>query len=114
MNYKAEIGQCLEDGRRRGDKLWFLELLREIALYEYLDKEPALRDSSEALDNFYDERSDENIGLLREMEKAIANNDWVLAAYLRDQVIDENLVTSAFKTVLNTLFSLFLSLFYLL
>ena len=37
------------------------------------------------------------------MEKAIANNDWVLAAYLRDQVIDENLVTSALKTVLNTL-----------
>ena len=56
-------------------------------LYERIDEQPELKDSSIVLEEFYEEREDENIGQLREMDKRIEENDFTAAAALRDQIL---------------------------
>ena len=70
-------------------------------LYERIDEQPELKDSSIVLEEFYEEREDENIGLLREMDKRIEENDFTAAAALRDQILANNGLESAYKNVLS-------------
>ena len=80
-----------------------MELIREMELYKELDEKVELRDSSEILEEFYDERTDENIGLLLEMDKALAEKELASAESYRDQIVDENLLELAVKTVLTSI-----------
>lgn len=77
------------------------EIIRELVTYEYLDIQPEVKDSSEVLQEFYDIRNVQNIGILREMDKKIEEQDYQAAESLRDMVQANNLVELAYKAVLD-------------
>jgi hypothetical protein len=97
---------ALEESTTTLDSLALLEaseVIREMTLYENLDIKPELMDSSVVLEDFYDDRSEENIGKLREMDKQLEEKNLIEAALLRDQIDPENTVEWAYKTVLSLL-----------
>jgi hypothetical protein len=69
--------------------------------YNYFYRNPELRDSVQALEDFYYSKINENMGKLREMEEKIDDHDFVAAESLRDQTITDNIIEQAYKEVLD-------------
>ncbi len=77
------------------------EVIREQLTYDYLYKNPDIRDSSVVLDSFYVTREFENVGILREMNQKLDEKLLDDAEALRNQVIPNNLVELAYREVLD-------------
>ena len=69
--------------------------------YYHFYRNPELRDSVQALEDFYYAKIDENMGKLREMEEKIDEKLLDDAEALRNQVIPNNLVELAYREVLD-------------
>jgi hypothetical protein len=76
-------------------------LIREQLTYDYLYKNPDIRDSSSVLDSFYILRLNDNVGKLREMNQKIDDHLYDDAEALRDQVTPNNLVELAYRDVMD-------------
>jgi hypothetical protein len=68
--------------------------------YDHLFYDEALRDSVQVLEDFYNDKFNENIGKSRDLEEKIDEHDFVAAENLRDQTIPDNIVEQSYKEVL--------------
>ena len=75
-------------------------IAQQLTYYQFY-RDPELRDSVQALEEFYCSKIDENVGKLREMNQKLDKYLLDDAEALRDQVIPNNLVELAYREVLD-------------
>jgi hypothetical protein len=76
------------------------EIIKEHAAFDVLHRDEDLRDSVAVLHNFYLEKSEQNIGILKEIEDKVLSHDYLSAEVMTNNLVLLNNIEQALKEVL--------------